>query len=209
MSEPELGFAHVFERGTDAAAGTLLVLHGTGGDEHDLLPLGRAIAPGATLLSPRGKVLEHGKPRFFRRLAEGVFDVEDLKRRAAELGDFVVAAAERYGFEISRLTAVGFSNGANIASALLLLRPEVLSRAVLFRAMVPLEPDPLPKRTARVLISNGLSDPLVSTDETERLASLLGRAGADVDVAWQPGGHQLSQADVTIARDWLARAPIS
>jgi phospholipase/carboxylesterase len=209
MSEPELGFAHVFERGTDAAAGTLLVLHGTGGDEHDLLPLGRAIAPGATLLSPRGKVLEHGQPRFFRRLAEGVFDVEDLKRRAAELGDFVVAAAERYGFEISRLTAVGFSNGANIASALLLLRPEVLSRAVLFRAMVPLEPDPLPKRTARVLISNGLSDPLVSTDETERLASLLGRAGADVDVAWQPGGHQLSQADVTIARDWLARAPIS
>ncbi len=209
MSEPELGFAHVFERGTDAAAGTLLVLHGTGGDEHDLLPLGRAIAPGATLLSPRGKVLEHGKPRFFRRLAEGVFDVDDLKRRAAELGDFVVAAAERYGFETSRLTAVGFSNGANIASALLLLRPEVLSRAVLFRAMVPLEPDPLPKRAARVLISNGLSDPLVSTDETERLALLLGRAGADVDVAWQPGGHQLSQADVTIARDWLARAPIS
>ena len=126
------------------AAGTLLVLHGTGGDEHDLLPLGRAIAPGATLLSPRGKVLEHGKPRFFRRLAEGVFDVDDLKRRAAELGDFVGAAAAPYGFDTSRLTAVGFSNGANIASALLLLRPEVLSRAVLFRAMVPLEPDPLP-----------------------------------------------------------------
>ncbi len=103
------------------------LLHGTGGDEHDLLPLGRAIAPGATLLSPRGKVLEHGKPRFFRRLAEGVFDVDDLKRRAAELGDFVVAAAERYGFETSNLTAVGFSNGANIASALLLLRPEVLA----------------------------------------------------------------------------------
>lgn len=209
MSEPELSFAHVFERGTDAAAGTLLVLHGTGGDEHDLLPLGRAIAPGATLLSPRGKVLEHGKPRFFRRLAEGVFDVDDLKRRAAELGDFVIAATERYGFETSRLTAVGFSNGANIASALLLLRPDVLTRAVLFRAMVPLVPDPLPRSVARVLISNGLSDPLVSTAETERLALLLGRAGADVDIAWQPGGHQLSQADVTIARDWLARAPIA
>jgi predicted esterase len=209
MSERDLGFVHVFERGTDAAAGTLLVLHGTGGNEHDLLPLGRAIAPGAALLSPRGKVLEQGNPRFFRRLAEGVFDVEDLKLRATELGGFVVAAAERYGFEPSNLTAVGFSNGANIASALLLLRPEILARAVLFRAMVPLVPDRLPALSARVLISNGRADPLVSPDETERLASLLRRSGAHVDVAWQPGGHQLAQADVTSAHDWLARAPIS
>jgi len=206
MSEQDLGFVHVFERATDPAAGTLLVLHGTGGNEHDLVPLGRLIAPGAALLSPRGKVLEAGKPRFFRRLAESVFDLEDLKQRAAELGDFVVAASERYTFDRRTLTAVGFSNGANIASALLLLRPDVLSAAILLRAMVPLVPDPLPALSARVLISNGRTDPLVSEEETGRLASLLKKAGAHVDVAWQPGGHQLLQADVTLARDWLSRA---
>jgi phospholipase/carboxylesterase len=206
MTDQDLGFIHVFERAADPAAGTLLVLHGTGGNEHDLLPLGRMIAPGAALLSPRGKVLEAGQPRFFRRLAEGVFDVEDLKRRAAELGDFVVAASERYTFDRRTLTAVGFSNGANIASALLLLRPDVLAGAILFRAMVPLVPDRLPALSARVLISNGRADPLVSEEETGRLASLLESAGADVDVGWQPGGHSLSQADVTLAREWLSRA---
>jgi phospholipase/carboxylesterase len=207
MTGQDLGFSHVFERATDPAAGTLLVLHGTGGNEHDLIPLGRLIAPGAALLSPRGKVLEAGKPRFFRRLAEGVFDVEDLKQRAAELGDFVVAAAERYTFDRRTLTAVGFSNGANIASALLLLRPDLLAGAILFRAMVPLVPDRLPALSARVLISNGRADPLVSEEETARLASLLKSAGADVQVAWQPGGHQLSPADVTLAREWWSRAP--
>jgi len=206
MTDQDLGFIHVFERATDPAGGTLLVLHGTGGNEHDLLPLGRLIAPGAALLSPRGKVLEAGKPRFFRRLAEGVFDVEDLKRRAAELGDFVVAAADRYKFDRRTLTAVGFSNGANIASALLLLRPDVLAGAILFRAMVPLVPDRLPALSARVLISNGRADPLVSEEDTGRLASLLQNAGAEVEVAWQPGGHQLSQGDVTLAREWFSRA---
>jgi predicted esterase len=204
MKAADLSFVHVYERGTTPNAGTLLILHGTGGNEHDLLPLGRALAPEAGLLSPRGKVLEHGKPRFFRRLAEGVFDVEDLKQRAADLGDFITEAAARYGFDPTRLTAVGFSNGANIASALLLLRPGVLAGAVLFRAMVPLIPDPLPTLSARVLISNGRTDPLVSADETERLASLLTSAGAGVDVVWQPVGHQLTEGDVTAARQWLA-----
>src|SRR3954466_207184 len=140
----DLGFVHRFERGARPSLPPLLILHGTGGNEDDLLPLGKMIAPGAALLSPRGKVLEHGMPRFFRRLAEGVFDEEDLKLRARELAEFVRAAAAQYRFDAGRVTAVGYSNGANIASAMLLLAPGVLSRAVLFRAMVPLVPDPLP-----------------------------------------------------------------
>ena len=202
MSAP-LSFAHVFTPGPQAAAPTLLLLHGTGGDEHDLLPLGR-LMPGANVLSPRGQVLEHGMPRFFRRLAEGVFDVEDLKRRAGDLADFVAAAAAHYRFDPARVYGLGFSNGANIASALMLLRPGTLAGAVLLRAMVPLEPDPLPALAGtRVLISNGEQDPTVSTAETGRLARLLQRAGADVEVHWQQAGHQLMPEDFAVAKKWL------
>jgi predicted esterase len=199
----ELGFPHVFKPAQTAGAPTLLVLHGTGGDEHDMLPLG-GLAPGAALLSPRGKVLEHGMPRFFRRLAEGVFDLEDLKFRANELADFIGAAAARYGFDPAGVIALGYSNGANIASAIMLLRPGVLRRGALLRAMVPLEPEPLPSIDGtRVLISNGRMDPIVSPDETERLAKLLQRAGADVEVHWQPAGHQLMPGDFAVAKTWL------
>jgi predicted esterase len=199
----ELGFPHVFKPAQTAGAPTLLVLHGTGGDEQDMLPLG-GLAPGAALLSPRGKVLEHGMPRFFRRLAEGVFDLEDLKFRANELADFIGAAAARYGFDPARVIALGYSNGANIASAIMLLRPGVLRRGVLLRAMVPLEPEPLPSIDGtRVLISNGRMDPIVSPDETERLVKLLQRAGADVEVHWQPAGHQLMPGDFAVAKTWL------
>ena len=200
----DLGFEHVYQPSGHAHAPTLLLLHGTGGDEHDMIPLG-GLMPGANLLSPRGKVLEHGMPRFFRRLAEGVFDIEDVKVRAAELADFVAASASQYGFDPSRVVAMGFSNGANIASAVMLLRPRVLKGAVLFRAMVPVEPDVAEGALsgARVLISNGEIDPLVSRGETERLARLLQRAGADVEVHWQPAGHQLMPADFSVAKAWL------
>ena len=145
-------------------------------------------------------------PRFFRRLAEGVFDIEDLKLRTAELADFVTAAAAQHEFSTRDVMAVGFSNGANIAGALLLLRPDVLGTAVLFRAMVPLVPDMLPDIPATpVLISNGKMDPLVSAEETERLAALLRSARADVTVAWQNSGHELTERDVITAREWLAR----
>src|SRR5688500_16145904 len=155
-STPSLSFIPRFEPGTEPGRPPLPLLHGTGGDEADLLPLGRAMAPGAALLSPRGKVLENGMPRFFRRLSEGVFDVEDLKARAGELADFVVAAAGHYRLDPSRVIAMGFSNGANIASALMLLRPEVVKKSILFRAMVPFEPDPAAELSGtRVLISNG------------------------------------------------------
>lgn len=199
----DLGFEHVFQPSTDPALPTLLLLHGTGGDEHDLLPLGR-IAPGAALLSPRGNVLEHGMPRFFRRLAEGVFDLEDVRRRAAELAAFVRAASTRYGLDAANIIAVGFSNGANIASAVLLLHPAVLRGAILFRAMVPLVPDPLPDLTGRqLLVSNGRTDPIVAADETDRLVALFEAAGAAVSLEWQAAGHQLTRADLQAAERWL------
>jgi len=206
MTAPDLGFEHVFTAPAAPDAPTLLLLHGTGGNEHDLVPLAESLAPGAAVLSPRGKVLERGMPRFFRRLAEGVFDIEDLKFRAAELADFINDAAAKHHFSTRDLTAVGFSNGANIAGALLLLRPDALGAAVLFRAMVPLVPDTLPTLThTPVLISNGRIDPLVSAEETEQLASLLRSAGASVEVSWQNSGHELTDRDVVTAREWLAQ----
>jgi phospholipase/carboxylesterase len=180
-----------------------LLLHGTGGDENDLLPLGAALSPGAALLSPRGRVLEHGMPRFFRRLAEGVFDEDDVRRRAAELGAFVTDARQRYGLEAP--VAVGFSNGANIAAALLLLQPGVLAGAVLLRAMVPLSKPPAADLTGTpVLMLSGASDPIVPADNAAKLAAQLSDAGAEVTHRILPAGHQLSQADLTLARDWIA-----
>jgi len=202
-----IDFVHVFRPPTANDAPTLLLLHGTGGTERDLVPLADLLSPGAGVLSPRGKVLENGMPRFFRRLAEGVFDIDDLKLRTVELGDFVASAMKEYKLDPSRIVAVGFSNGANIATSLLLLRPGILGGAILFRAMIPFVPDPLPPIPGTpVLLSNGRLDPLVSTTETERLATLLRSAGADVTVAWQSAGHQLTQSDVSHARQWLASA---
>ena len=195
-------FIHVFKPGTNGT--TLLMLHGTGGDEHDLLPLAEMLMPEAAVLSPRGQVLENGMPRFFRRLAEGVFDEDDLRRRAGDLAAFISSAAARHHFDARGVVAVGFSNGANIASAVMLLHPGTLAGAIVIRGQVPLVPDPLPSLVGtRVLISNGRSDPLVGPAETERLAALLRSAGADVALEWQPGGHQLTQADIQSARAWL------
>ena len=183
---------------------TLFLLHGTGGNEEDLIPLGNEIAPGAAILSPRGKVLENGMPRFFRRLAEGVFDLEDLKFRTYELADFVKEASKIYGFDLKSLLGIGYSNGANIAASVLLLRPNILSNAILFRPMVPLVPDFLPDlRSKHVLISAGLHDPIVTSQETKNLLDLLQKAGADVSINWQNSGHELTSDEVRKARDWL------
>ncbi|MEK0431677.1 MAG: hypothetical protein RL139_1481 [Gemmatimonadota bacterium] len=199
-----LGFTHRWVPRAGATR-TLLLLHGTGGTEDDLLPLGELLDPEAALLSPRGPVLEHGMPRFFRRLAEGVFDEADLRQRAGDLADFLRAAADAYGFDLGRTTAVGFSNGANIAAAVCLLHPGVLPEAILLRPMVPLVPDPLPvlPPTAALLLASA-EDPIVPAANTERLAALLRDAGATVHLQWVPGGHQLTRADVTAARDWLS-----
>jgi predicted esterase len=185
---------------------TLLLLHGTGGSERDLIPLGQNLDSNASLLSPRGKVLENGMPRFFRRLAEGVFDLEDLRKRTHELADFVVSATERYQIDARKLVAVGYSNGANIAASVLLLRPEVLPAAILFRAMVPLIPETLPDlSSARVWIGAGSFDPIVAEAETKKLAELLRRAGADVAIRFFQSGHELTRADVDLAQEWLSK----
>lgn len=189
-----------------AGSTTLLLLHGTGGDENDLIPLGRALLPGAAMLSPRGKVSERGAARFFRRLAEGVFDQQDLERRTGELVDFVKAAEREYDIGAQGLIAVGFSNGANIATSVLLRHPGVLHGAVLLSPMVPFEPDPLPDlRGTPIFIGAGRKDPLVAEDEVERLADILRAAGADVTVHWQPGGHTITGEELEAARDWIER----
>ena len=204
----DLGFVHRFTPGTRPGVPPLLLLHGTGGNEDDLLPFGAALAPGAPLLSPRGKVLENGLPRFFRRLAEGVFDLDDLRLRAAELADFVEAARRSYRLE--RPWAVGFSNGANIAAAVLLLRPDTLGGALLLRPMVPLVPDPLPQLGGvPVEIVAGRADPIVPPQQTEALADLLRTSGARVDVDWLPGGHGLTREDLEIGTRWFGLSSLS
>jgi phospholipase/carboxylesterase len=201
----EAGFVHRFDPAKEPGAPTLLLLHGTGGDENDLLPLGRMLDKRAALLSPRGKVLENGMPRFFRRLSMGVFDEEDLVNRTHELASFVEEAASEYGLDPKRLFAVGFSNGANIAASLLLLHPGLLAGAVLLRAMTPFELETLPDLSdTPVYLAAGRSDQMIPPESTERLAELLREAGAKVTLDWQPGGHGIGRAEVEAARDWLA-----
>jgi phospholipase/carboxylesterase len=198
------GFAHRFIPTETPNAPTLLLLHGTGGDENDLLPVGRMLDKQAALLSPRGKVLEHGMSRFFRRLAEGVFDHEDLVNRTHELAEFVERAASEYGLYPESTFAVGFSNGANIAASLLLLHPDLLAGAILLRAMVPFEPETLPDLSGKpVYLASGRADQIVPAENTERLAQLLREAGAEVVLDWQPGGHGIGRAEIEGARDWL------
>jgi phospholipase/carboxylesterase/glyoxalase family protein len=205
MTDTTLSFTHRFIPGAEPNGPILLLLHGTGGDEDDLLGLGKLLLPEAGLLSPRGKVLENGAPRFFRRLAAGVFDEKDLIARTAELAAFVRDAAATYEFDAKRVIAAGFSNGANIAAAMLLLHPEVLRGAVLFRAMVPLQPPSIPDLTSvMVYLSAGRFDTMIPPANTEQLATILREAGADVTLAWVPQGHNLTPDEVDAARRWLA-----
>ena len=210
VSGEALGFVHRYvppNADAERAGGTtLLLLHGTGGDEEDLIPVGREVLPGAGMLSPRGKVLERGAPRFFRRIAEGVFDQEDLTRRTEELAAFVEAATTTYQLERDGIVAVGFSNGANIAASLLLRRPGLLRGAVLFSPMVPFEPETLPRLDGTsVFIGAGRTDQIAPAAQAERLATLLRDAGADVTVHWEPGGHALTRAELAAAHEWIGR----
>jgi phospholipase/carboxylesterase len=195
-------FLHEFVPGNSSR--TLLLLHGTGGNERDLLPLGRELDPNASLLSPRGKILENGMPRFFHRLAEGVFDLEDLKTRTNELADFIAAAVRHYKLDADHIIGVGYSNGANIAASMLLLRPEMLHAAILFRAMVPLVPDKLPELSSvHVWIGAGDQDPIIRPSESQRLVDLLHKAGADVTIRFFNAGHGLTNSEVETAAQWL------
>lgn len=206
MSTTTRSFVHRFVPGADTLARPLLLLHGTGGDENDLIPLGEAVAPGAPLLSPRGKVLENGMPRFFRRLAEGVFDEQDVHRRAHELADFVEESREIYG--LAAPVALGYSNGANIAAALLLLRPRTLAGAALLRPMMPLRSAPADDLTAaRILLVSGLADPIARPETVEPLRAALAGAGAKVEQRVLPVGHGLTRDDIEIVGRWLEARP--
>ncbi len=206
----DTGFHHVFQpsRQTDATR-VLLLLHGTGGNEHDLVSLGRAIDPGAGLLSPRGNVLEHGKPRFFRRLSEGVFDEEDIIVRASELADFIDLAAGRYDFNAGDVVAVGYSNGANIAASMMLLGVAQFRRAILIRSMLPLTPSISPDLSREsVLMLSGESDPIATRPPVEELATLLKSFGASVDLRFHQAGHELANSDIAAGREWLAQSAV-
>jgi predicted esterase len=209
MSEMALDFVHRYippAADEGGAAGlTMLALHGTGGDESDLIPLAQAILPGAGVLSPRGKVLERGMPRFFRRLAEGVLDQEDLKVRTDELVAFIEAASEQYGFDRAGVVAVGFSNGANIAASALLRHPGALRAAALLSPMLPFEPETQPQLAGTdVFIGAGRADPMVPVEQVERLVEVLQAGGAAVTVHWDPNGHAISREELAAAQKWAA-----
>ena len=204
MMAPELAYIHRFEPGADPILPPVLLLHGTGGDENDLVPLGREIAPGAPLLSPRGNVLEGAMPRFFRRFREGLFDEEDVRRRAGELARFVAEARRAYGLD--QPLALGYSNGANIAAAVLLLHPKILAGAILLRAMAPLAEPPKPNLAGvPVLILSGLNDPIAPRSSADKLAAALAAAGARVERDDLPAGHGLTQADVKRSKAFYGR----
>ncbi len=198
----DLGFIHRFVPATDPRCPPLLLLHGTGGDENDLIPLGQRLSPGAALLSPRGKVLENGMPRFFRRLAAGVFDLDDLKTRTVELAEFIARAREHY--KLANPIAVGFSNGANIAASLLLTHPKTLAGAVLLRATLPFEPAATPDlKNIPVLLLSGTADPMMPAASRDRLAAVLEQAGAALTYQVIPAGHNLTPQDLALAARWL------
>lgn len=206
MSSGEANFIHRFVPGEREASPPLLILHGTGGNENYMIPLGRVLSKGATLLSPRGKIVDKGEARFFRRLADGASDMEDLKLRSQELADFVKWASARYGFELTKLFAVGVSSGADVAASLLLLRPGLLRGAILFRPMMLLELETQPDLSRiPVLVSAGFTDRFVPKEQVERLANVLDKAGAEVCFRWHQTGHNLTLAEIRDAREWLFR----
>jgi phospholipase/carboxylesterase len=204
MSADELGFHHRFVPAQNAGLAPLLLLHGSGGDENDLLPLGARIGTGRAMLSPRGKVNEHGITRFFRRGDDGLWDVEDFRTRTVELADFTARAIAAY--RLQKPVALGYSNGANIAWSLLLKDPGLLKGAILLRSMLPFDPRPLPDLSGiPVLLIAATHDELIPVERAGLLAALLGEAGADVTYEVLPVSHGLIEEDLALASEWLAR----
>lgn len=200
----DLGFVHRFRPGAPGSSDTLVVLHGTGGNEDDLLGLAQTVAPGTAVISPRGKVLEAGAPRFFRRLAEGVFDPAEVRARGEELAEFIRLMVTRYELDAKRVFALGYSNGANIASIVMLIEPDLIQAAVLLRPMLVFEPEEKADLTGKAaLISAGRVDPIVPTASVEKLVRLLEERGAEVTLKWQLGGHNLVPSEIKEAADWL------
>src|SRR5690625_1421053 len=194
---------HIFKKGNDRSKPTLLLLHGTGGTERDLLPLAEKVDPDANVLSVRGNILENGMPRFFRRLAEGVFDEEDLVFRTKELNEFLDKAAEENDFDRDNIIAIGYSNGANIAASLLFHFQDALRGAILHHPMVPRRNIKLPDLTSKkVFIAAGKNDPMCPAQESIDLETLLAEANAEVEIYWENNGHQLTLTEVEAAAEW-------
>lgn len=194
---------HIFKPGKNDR--TLLLLHGTGGNEHDLLGLAEMVDREAAILSVRGEVLENGMPRFFRRLAEGIFDEEDLIFRTKQLHEFIEKAAGEYGFDRSKLMAIGYSNGANIAASLLFHYSNSLGGAILHHPMVPRRGISLPNLDkVPVYIAAGKNDPVCPASESEELMHLLKEAGASVQLNWENYGHSLTRSEVEMAAKWYS-----
>jgi predicted esterase len=202
----DLGFTHRFVPAEDSSSGeTLIVLHGTGGDENDLVGVGQAIAPGAAIVSPRGNVLENGAPRFFKRLAEGVFDPKEVRARALDLARFIRGAVVTYRLDSSRVFALGYSNGANVASTVMFLEPGILQGAILFRPMLVYEPEKESDLSgSAVFISAGRMDPIVPAASVERLVAIFEAAHAEVTLKWQLAAHNLVPSEIREAAEWLA-----
>ncbi len=207
LAVEQLGYAHRFIASDNSSeSSTLLLLHGTGGNEDDLVAFGQELDSNANILSPRGKVLENGMPRFFKRLSEGVFDLEDLKFRTKELAEFIEKASSGYNINSGRVMAVGYSNGANIAASLILLYPNILEGAILFRPVLPIEPETMPALSKKhVLIMAGLYDSTAPIYQPKKLSTLLEKAGASVTLHWQETGHGIEREEIEIAKEWLRR----
>jgi len=208
MNQPmknQLSYIHEFLPARDDNNDvTLLLLHGTGGTQFDLIPVGERLMPTASLLSPLGNVSENGMARYFRRLSPGVFDLDDLRYRTRELAQFVESAVKSYELNKNRVVAAGYSNGANMAASLLLLSPETLHAAVLFRPMVPFVPTVIPNlEGVNILICGGRHDEVVAPEEAIRLSELLHEAGGIVSIHWTDAGHGLTSQEIAYARDWL------
>ncbi len=197
---------HVFNKGSNPKKPTLLLLHGTGGNEYDLLPLAKQVDAEANVLSVRGNVSENGMPRFFKRLAEGVFDEEDLIFRTKELNEFLDEAALMYEFDRENIMAIGYSNGANIAASLLFHYENTLKGAILHHPMVPRRDIDLPDLSEQsIFIAAGTNDPICLPEESKELLELLEGANATVDIHWEDNGHQLMQTEVSAASNWYAK----
>lgn len=197
---------HIFNKGKDDSKPTLLILHGTGGNELDMLPIAGIIDEDASVLSVRGNILENGMPRFFRRLAEGIFDEEDLVYRTKELNEFLDDAAKEYEFDRNNIVAIGYSNGANIAASLMFHYQNALKGAILHHPMVPRRGMELPDLTGKsVFIAAGTNDPICAPEESNELQSLLEEANAEVEIHWENHGHQLTGSEVEAAKKWYTQ----
>lgn len=198
----ELGF--IYNYIPSSGENTLLLLHGTGGNEDDLLTIGQMLDQKASILAPRGKVVENGMPRFFRRISPGVFDIEDLKFRVSELTEFIMLACKKHSIDQRSLIGVGYSNGANTAAGLIMLEPTLLKRSILFRVMLPFLPERIPELSGtRVFISGGKYDQMISEEGTLELKNILQKSGADVKMNWEQSTHALSAGEINKAREWL------